>query len=292
MIDRIRYFIAVVDYNSFSRAAEECYISQSAISQQIQTLEKELGVNLIERSNRSFHLTEAGEYFYRKGKTFLKSYEALCQETVNIASHEHARLRIGYLKSFVGEQIMEAISDFSTKEEGVDIEVFSGTHEDLYEALLFSRADIVINDQRRAFSSLYRNEILIDTGFYVEVSSRNPLSSRESADVAELENETVIIVSSEKQRKNEENYYREVIGISGKFRFVESVEEARLLAGNLQGVILTEGAESEMWRWSSLAKVRLMRNDEEIKRKYCCFSSKNNTNMYIPVFTEILKSKF
>ena len=47
---RIKYFIAVAEYNSFTEAAEQCYISQSAISQQINALESELGVKLYKRS--------------------------------------------------------------------------------------------------------------------------------------------------------------------------------------------------------------------------------------------------
>lgn len=65
MIRQIRYFQAVVRNNSFSEAAEECHISQSAISQQVQALERELGFHLLERKNRRFSLTPAGEHFYK-----------------------------------------------------------------------------------------------------------------------------------------------------------------------------------------------------------------------------------
>ena len=51
LLKQIKYFIAVVDRNSFTEAAEQMYISQSATSQQIQSLEKELGVTLIKREN-------------------------------------------------------------------------------------------------------------------------------------------------------------------------------------------------------------------------------------------------
>lgn len=54
LLKYMTYFIAVVDAGSFTKAAEECYISQSAISQQIKALEKELGVDLIKREHRSF----------------------------------------------------------------------------------------------------------------------------------------------------------------------------------------------------------------------------------------------
>ena len=60
MIKQIRYFQAVVRCKSFTEAAEECFISQSAISQQIQALEQALGVQLIRREKRRFSLTPAG----------------------------------------------------------------------------------------------------------------------------------------------------------------------------------------------------------------------------------------
>ena len=63
MLRQIQYFQAVVRNDSFSRAAEECHISQSAISQQVQALERELGFLLLERKNRKFTLTPAGEYY-------------------------------------------------------------------------------------------------------------------------------------------------------------------------------------------------------------------------------------
>lgn len=66
MLKQIKYFQSVVRLNSFSEAAAENFISQSATSQQIQALERELGFKLLERKNRSFMLTPAGEYFYQK----------------------------------------------------------------------------------------------------------------------------------------------------------------------------------------------------------------------------------
>ena len=58
LLRQIKYFVTVVDTGSFTEAAEECFISQSAISQQILSLEKELGVQLLVRSTRRFTLTE------------------------------------------------------------------------------------------------------------------------------------------------------------------------------------------------------------------------------------------
>ena len=56
MIRQIRYFQSVVRNNSVSEAAEECHISQSAISQQVQALDRELGYDLLERKNADLYL--------------------------------------------------------------------------------------------------------------------------------------------------------------------------------------------------------------------------------------------
>ncbi len=79
---QMKYFTAVVDCGSFTEAAEQCYISQSAISQQIRALEKVLGVELIHRENRRFSLTSAGEYFYdqSKGMHVLQPLRAVPEE--------------------------------------------------------------------------------------------------------------------------------------------------------------------------------------------------------------------
>ena len=77
MLKQIRYFQSVVQLGSFTEAAQAHYISQSAISQQIRALEEELGVTLLERKKRSFTLTPAGEYFYRKSLVLVADYDRM-----------------------------------------------------------------------------------------------------------------------------------------------------------------------------------------------------------------------
>ena len=84
MLRQMQYFYAVVRTGSFTEAAEECFISQSAISQQIKALESDLGVKLLVRKNRSFHLTKAGEYLYQKSGQLLEDFEQVKNETIRI----------------------------------------------------------------------------------------------------------------------------------------------------------------------------------------------------------------
>ena len=85
MLRQKKYFQSVFRNNSFSEAAEECHISQSAISQQIKALENELGFSLLERHNRKFVLTPAGEHFYKKSLILIADYEQICNEAARIA---------------------------------------------------------------------------------------------------------------------------------------------------------------------------------------------------------------
>ena len=72
----MEYLQAVIENGNFYLAAEQCHVSQSAISQQIKKLEDELGVKLLERHNRTFSLTPAGEHFYRKSLIISRRSEA------------------------------------------------------------------------------------------------------------------------------------------------------------------------------------------------------------------------
>lgn len=96
LLRQIKYFQAVVESKNFYIAAEKCYISQSAISQQIKKLEDELGVKLLERHNRTFSLTPAGEHFYQKSLVITGDIEQLVRETKRIDSSDNAVLNSGY----------------------------------------------------------------------------------------------------------------------------------------------------------------------------------------------------
>lgn len=69
-----------------------------------------------------------------------------------------------------------------------------GSHEELYRAMETDRVDLVLNDQRRAFSDRYNNEILAESRMYIEISSRNTRGRLEMIDIAELKNIPCILM--------------------------------------------------------------------------------------------------
>lgn len=292
MIRQIRYFQSVVRNNSFSEAAEECHISQSAISQQIQALERELGFELLERKNRRFILTPAGEHFYKKSLVLIADYERMCREAGKLAKEDRAALVIGYLRCYSGQEFHLALEEFSAKYPDVSVKIEYGNHEELYELLRTGGVDLVLNDQRRAFSDQYVNLILTVGNEYIEISSRNPIASLPSITPQELKNVPCILVASREQRENEQEYYHSVVGFQGDFLYAENLEEARLMVIGGQGFMPVEGVKRAENSGSSISRIPLFRGDSQITRNYCAFWKQENSGYYVEEFAGILKSKF
>ena len=292
MLRQIKYFQSVVRQNSFSEAAEECHISQPAISQQIKALENELGFKLLERKNRKFSLTPAGEYFYKKSLILIADYEQICIEAEKIAKGSEMVLKFGYLRSYGGYEIYSALEDFLEKYPKISVQLLSGTHEELFALVRNGEADLVFNDQRRIFSDEYVNIVLTTDSMYVEISSRNAMSCLCSVTADELKNIPCILVSSKEQREIEREYYQTVIGFKGDFIYAENLEEARLLVISGSGFMPVEGNSRRLNFGTSICRIPLYRKDEQIKRSYCLFWKKDNSGYYIEEFADILKSKF
>ena len=292
MLRQIKYFQAVVKYNSFSEAAAECNISQSAISQQVKALEQELGIELLERKNRKFVLMPAGEHFYKKSLVLIADFEQICRETGRIAHKENEGIRIGYLRCYSGQEFHFALELFAKRYPDIQMEIFYGNHDELYDMLRKEIVDIVFNDQRRAFSDEYMNMLLTTSDSYVEIAARNPLSGLERITVQELKNIPCILVSSEGERAKEQEFYQNVIGFQGQIVFSENMEEARLSVISGKGFMPSEGTPIEGSLGANIKRIPLYRGDLPVTRNYCAFWKKQNTNALLAEFAEILRSRF
>ncbi len=289
---QIEYLQAVIEKGNFYLAAEQCNVSQSAISQQIKKLEDELGVQLLERHNRTFSLTPAGEHFYRKSLIITSDIRQLVRETKRIADNNNAVIRIGYYKGYYGNELSEAISIFSEKYPTVDVQIVTGSHEELYYATENDTVDITLNDQRRAFSDAYNNQILAESRLYIELSSKNPLSRLTHLETDDLKNTPCILVMNQAGQKEEQNYYEKIIGLKGPFLFADNIQEARLKLITGQGYLPVDVIGEQVWFDTAVSRIPLTRNGEPIKKTYCAFWKKDNSGYYIEDFAEILKSCF
>lgn len=292
LLTQIKYFQAVVSLHSFSRAAEECHISQSAVSQQIKVLESELGVKLLERCGRSFEVTSAGRYFYEKSLVIANDLEQLVLETQRLDKQNGASLNVGYYRGYGIYEFQNALVEFSQNNPKVALNTFAGNHEELFYAVRDGRADLVFNDQRRVLSDDYVNFEICETYMSIQVAVHNPLSSLESIDIDELKNTPCVLVATKEQQQTEAQYYRETLGFRGGFIYAENLQEARMAVASNRGVMPFEISGSQSFFDSSVKTVKLMKNAKPIKRKYFLFWKADSVNEYNYTFAEILKKQF
>lgn len=110
-IRHLRYFVAVVEEQSFTKASERLFIAQPPLSRQIQDLEQELGLQLLERTSRPIKTTEAGEFFYQNAKRVINNIEQMVSMTKRIGYVDQT-VRIGYVGSLLLGRLPQIIREF------------------------------------------------------------------------------------------------------------------------------------------------------------------------------------
>jgi DNA-binding transcriptional LysR family regulator len=134
---QLRYFLAVGEELSFSRAAERCFISQSAISHQVTNLEKELGTPLFERSTRMVRLTPAGARLVPIAQQVL----ALETQAHAVAREPQNHVRLAASLSLAPGSL-DAVAAAQEKDPGLEIEFVVKAFVDRIEAVLGADADV------------------------------------------------------------------------------------------------------------------------------------------------------
>ncbi len=293
LLRQLKYFVAVADTGSFTEAAERCYISQSAISQQIQALERELGVKLLDRSTRRPALTPAGDYLYREGQSLLERAAKLKRETIRLGQDRELSLRIGYIEGYEGEKLQEAIYEFTELYPDVVLTVTKHSHEDLFQRISADEVDLVLSYQRRAFSDAYVNHHLRYIPCLVEMSSRSPFSEQEVVYAEDVMDIPCILVAKREQQPLEQNFYRNVLGVGNQFFFVESMDDARLNVVGNRGIFPVADLGSPGLLNPSIRRLPLRHKDgKPIHFNYCAFWKKARSNYYIEEFVDIFQRKF
>jgi DNA-binding transcriptional LysR family regulator len=144
MIDvrRMRVLVEVAAYGSMSAAAEALNYTPSAVSQQIATLEREVGVALVERAPRSITLTDAGRTLAAHAEVILNRLELAEMEVKEIAGLHGGRLRLATFRS-AGETIMaEAITEFHQRYPEVELTLTEGEPEEYMSLIKSGRIDL------------------------------------------------------------------------------------------------------------------------------------------------------
>ena len=189
----IRYVLAVAEHESFSLAAQSCHVSQSALSQQISRLEKELGVLLFARSSRGASLTEAGRVFVHRAQEIVQRSDALQAEMSLYAGLRRGTLNLGIITSLQCIDFGGLLSAFcgSYPEISVNI-VQEGTYR-LLEWLLERKIDAAFLNRPTVGIPAGLEFVKLGEDVYsLAVSTLHPLADREQVSLKELSGEHFI----------------------------------------------------------------------------------------------------
>ncbi|HEY9529964.1 MAG TPA: LysR family transcriptional regulator, partial [Burkholderiales bacterium] len=117
----MKAFLLTARHQSFSRAAEQLFITQSGMSVLIRELEEQLGFRLFDRTTRRVTLTEFGPRFLPIADRSLLELEAAAQNIGRSASAANRRLALGAMPLIAGRLLPGAIGEFARRDPGLDI---------------------------------------------------------------------------------------------------------------------------------------------------------------------------
>jgi DNA-binding transcriptional LysR family regulator len=118
---QLRYFVAVAEQGSLTRAAARLHIAQQSLSQQIRTLEAQLGVTLFERSSRGVELTDVGAVLLREARPVLARAERAAEAVRRAARGEQGELRVGFLSTVANYFMPPVVRAFRERHPGVTL---------------------------------------------------------------------------------------------------------------------------------------------------------------------------
>jgi DNA-binding transcriptional LysR family regulator len=182
---QLRYFVAVAEELHFGRAAERLMIVQSAVSQQVRRLERELGVDLLDRSPRHVRLTEAGERFLPHARAVLAAERRAVASVAGYAGELGSVLRVG-TSTGMGERLERFLEAMERLAPGTRIELSSGPTSARLEQVAAGLLDVCFARGVEQGPDGVRVIPVWQDPLVVAISARDPLARCEAVELREL----------------------------------------------------------------------------------------------------------
>jgi DNA-binding transcriptional LysR family regulator len=187
---QLRYFIAVADHLSYSRAAKELHISISPLSRQIRQLEDEFGVRLFVRDRRRVTLSDAGRLFLQEAKSLLNHSASLSEQLRLAKAGELGVVRVG-VGLHLGDTVGTIVMEHARQHPAVEVQC-QGIFSTMQNAAL-REGKIDVGFLRPPVEPVFASEVLYEERLVVLVGKTNPLARRKSLRVWDLAGETLFL---------------------------------------------------------------------------------------------------
>jgi DNA-binding transcriptional LysR family regulator len=187
----LKIFCDVVDRRSFTAAADENGLSQSAASQTVRQLEKQVGTPLLDRSRRPFVLTPEGKAFYEGCRRILRDFEALLMQVRSLHDAIAGRLTVAAIYSVGLAHMRQYVQQFRTLHPNASVRLEYLHPDRVYEVVENGGADLGLVSYPQSSRTIeflpWRKEKIV-----IACAPDHPLANRQSAPLESLSGETLI----------------------------------------------------------------------------------------------------
>jgi DNA-binding transcriptional LysR family regulator len=192
----LKAFLVVAEHNSFSRAAEQLYLTQPAVSKRIIKLEEQLNTRLFDRIGRTVSLTVSGQHLLPKAKAILQAMDDTAGELTNLSGHVGGKLRIATSHHISLHRLPEPLRLFIARYPQVELDIQFAESEVIYDGLLQGRWQLgIITLNPEPHPQLQQQVIWQDQMQFVAAPD-HPLSQQSSVNLAELSSYPALLSKS------------------------------------------------------------------------------------------------
>jgi LysR family hydrogen peroxide-inducible transcriptional activator len=143
-IKQLRYFVALTETEHFGRAAEACFVSQSAFSNAIQELESLLEVQLVDRTNRSVTITAMGQQIATQARLCLRDVESLVEMARGQREPLTGELHLGVIPTIAPFLLPAALPKLRRKYPKLELYLHEEQSQRIYERLMDGELDVIL----------------------------------------------------------------------------------------------------------------------------------------------------
>ena len=266
-LNQLEYFVCAAHHLNFTKAAKECYISQTAMTQQIQALERTLEVQLFIRDKHHMELTTAGKVYLKEAKAILKRSDEAIRLARMASTGMDGELSVGFISGFGQSDCYELLRGFHEAFPDIKLKFLRNTMSGLMEHLQKGECDIAFTVQphQRVYENMNRQYIR-SYPLYVVMSRNNSLAERKEIECKELKDQSFIIMQPAARSRDEMEEMLWVYQRGGFLPQVVAVEKEpetiMLMAALEMGVsLLPEYIVRPYSRNEELAIVPVMKSD-------------------------------
>jgi LysR family hydrogen peroxide-inducible transcriptional activator len=192
-LHQLRYFVAVAQAGSFSRAAERCHVSQPSLSQQILKLERRLGQPLLNRLGRRAALTDAGRLLLDRATMILAAVEEAERRLLDEDGVQRGRLVVGAIPTIAPYLLPPALEAFAKRHPQVELIVHEDVTRNLLAAAVEGDLDLAIVARPVADERLHVESVLTEP-LFAALHPRHRLSRRRRITIQDLSAERFILL--------------------------------------------------------------------------------------------------